>query len=75
MTVPPHKSILEILEDNGIPVLSSCRSGVCGTCETDVLEGTPEHRDSFLTAEERESNATMMVCVSRCAGRRLLLDV
>ncbi|WP_300590556.1 PDR/VanB family oxidoreductase [Microbacterium sp.] len=75
LTVPPHKSILEILEDNGIPVLSSCRSGVCGTCETDVLEGTPEHRDSFLTAEERESNATMMVCVSRCAGRRLLLDV
>lgn len=75
LAVPPHKSILEILEDNGISMLSSCRSGVCGTCETDVLEGTPEHRDAVLTPEEREANETMMVCVSRCSGGRLLLDL
>lgn len=75
LTVPPHKSILEVLEDNGISMLSSCRSGVCGTCETDVLEGTPEHRDAVLTPEEREANETMMVCVSRCAGKRLVLDL
>lgn len=75
LTVPPHKSILEVLEENGVSLLSSCRAGVCGTCETTVLEGVPEHRDSVLTAEERAANETMMVCVSRCAGRRLMLDL
>lgn len=75
LTVPPDRSILEILEDNGLGVLSSCRAGVCGTCETPVLEGTPQHRDSVLTPEEREANETMMVCVSRCAGGRLVLDL
>ncbi|WP_375401056.1 PDR/VanB family oxidoreductase [uncultured Amnibacterium sp.] len=75
LTVPPEKSILQTLEDNGIFVLSSCRAGICGTCETTVLEGTPQHRDSVLTPEERAANETMMVCISRCAGRRLLLDL
>jgi ferredoxin-NADP reductase len=56
LTVPAHKSVLEILEDNGVSLLSSCRSGICGTCETTVLDGTPEHRDSVLTPEERAAN-------------------
>ncbi|WP_188679742.1 PDR/VanB family oxidoreductase [Subtercola lobariae] len=75
LTVPPHKTILEVLEENGVTLLSSCRAGVCGTCETTVLEGIPDHRDSVLTDEERASNETMMVCVSRCIGRRLVLDI
>ncbi|MET9969595.1 oxidoreductase, partial [Streptomyces sp. NPDC006356] len=44
-------------------------------CETDVLDGTPDHRDSVLTAEEQESGETMMICVSRCRGKRLVLDL
>lgn len=75
LTVPPRKSILEVLEDHGVSMLSSCRAGTCGTCETTVLDGTPEHRDSVLSPEERAASDTMMVCVSRCVGRRLVLDL
>ncbi|HVW43960.1 MAG TPA: PDR/VanB family oxidoreductase [Amycolatopsis sp.] len=75
LTVPADRSILEVAEDAGLPVLSSCREGTCGTCETGVLEGVPDHRDSLLTAEEQAANDTMMICVSRSCGRKLVLDL
>jgi ferredoxin-NADP reductase len=75
LTVDPGRSILETVEAAGVSVLSSCREGTCGTCETDVLEGEPEHRDSLLTEAERQSNETMFICVSRCLGPRLTLDL
>jgi len=75
VTVPPGQSILEALDENGVSVLSSCQEGVCGTCETRVLEGVPDHRDSLLSEEEREANEYMMVCVSRSKSERLVLDL
>jgi ferredoxin-NADP reductase len=75
VTVPPGKSIIEVLEENGVSVLSSCLEGVCGTCETAVLSGTPDHRDSLLTLEEREANEYMMICVGRALSDRLELDL
>jgi ferredoxin-NADP reductase len=75
LTVPADRSILSTLLDAGVQVLSSCQEGTCGTCETDVLAGTPEHHDSLLTEEERASCETMMICVSRSAGGRLVLDL
>ncbi|EHR48946.1 flavodoxin reductase family protein [Saccharomonospora marina XMU15] len=75
LLVPPDKSILEVVEDAGIPVLSSCQEGTCGTCETEVREGVPDHRDSLLTDEEREAGETMMICVSRSCGPRLVLEL
>ncbi|WP_181794585.1 PDR/VanB family oxidoreductase [Streptomyces sp. WELS2] len=75
VTVPPDKSVLEAVEEAGAGVLSSCREGTCGTCETTVLEGTVDHRDSLLTAAEREAHDTMMICVSRAACPRLVLDL
>nr|WP_308213139.1 PDR/VanB family oxidoreductase [Mycolicibacterium chitae] len=75
VTVPADRSVLEALEEQGLPVMSSCRSGMCGTCETPVLSGIPEHRDDVLTHEERESNEYMMICVSRCRGDKLVLDI
>lgn len=75
VTVPEDKSILEAVEDAGAPALSSCQEGICGTCETSVLEGVPDHRDSLLTDEERAANNTMMICVSRACTRRLVLDL
>lgn len=56
-------------------VLSSCRRGTCGTCEVAVLEGEVEHRDSVLTPLEQADGAVMMVCVSRAACPRLVLDL
>lgn len=75
LTVPEDRSILSVLLDAGVPVLSSCQEGTCGTCETDVLAGTPEHHDSLLTEEERAAGETMLICVSRAAGGRLVLDL
>lgn len=73
--VPAGKSLLDALLDAGVDVDHSCREGVCGSCETTVLDGTPEHRDGVLTKAERESGKTMMVCVSGCKGHRLVLDL
>jgi ferredoxin-NADP reductase len=75
LTVPPDRSILEVVEDAGVFVLSSCREGTCGTCETGVLAGEVDHRDSLLTDEERAANDTMFICVSRAACPRLVLDL
>lgn len=74
-TVPADKSILDVLEASGIKVLSSCHEGTCGTCETAVLDGVPDHRDSVLTDEEQAANDTMMICVSRACSARLVLDL
>jgi ferredoxin-NADP reductase len=73
--ITPDDSILEVLEAAEIPVLGSCYEGVCGTCETRVLAGTPEHRDSVLTEAERAAGEVMMVCVSRSRTERLVLDL
>jgi len=77
LTVPADRSTLEVLEDAGIHILSSCREGTCGTCETGVLEGEIDHRDSILTKEEQAAGDCMMVCVSRAARAcpRLVLDL
>ncbi|WP_079049860.1 PDR/VanB family oxidoreductase [Streptomyces torulosus] len=75
LTVPPGRSVLEAVEEAGVPVDFSCREGTCGTCETDVLEGRPDHRDSLLTEEERAAGDTMLICVSRSCGPRLVLDL
>ncbi len=75
LKVPAGKSLLDALLEAGIAVEHSCKEGVCGSCETRVLEGIPEHRDGVLSKSERESNQTMMVCVSGCKGKRLVLDL
>lgn len=75
LTVPPERTILDVVEEAGISVLSSCGEGTCGTCETPVLEGEPDHRDSVLTEEEREVNDCMMICISRSCTPRLILDL
>ena len=59
----------------GIPMLSSCRQGICGTCEADVLDGIPDHRDSLLTDAERAANSCMFVCVSSSRSDQLVLDL
>jgi len=75
LTVPPDRSILDVADAAGVPVLFSCREGTCGTCETGVLEGRVDHRDSLLTPEEQEAHDTMFICVSRAASARLVLDL
>jgi ferredoxin-NADP reductase len=75
LEVPLDRSILDVVEENGVLVVSSCRTGTCGTCQTPVLEGEIEHRDSVLTPGEQEDGDTMMICVSRANCPRLVLDL
>jgi ferredoxin-NADP reductase len=75
VTVDPGVSVLDAVAGAGVVVLSSCRVGTCGTCETPVLEGSVEHRDSVLTPDEQADDTVMMICVSRAAGPRLVLDL
>jgi tetrachlorobenzoquinone reductase len=75
VAVPPGKTILETLNEAGIEPSSSCIQGVCGTCETRVLDGVPDHRDAILTPEERAASRTMMICVSGAKTGRLVLDL
>jgi vanillate O-demethylase ferredoxin subunit len=75
IAVPADKSILEALHEAGVEVAYSCGQGICGTCETRVIEGEPDHRDEFLSEEERETNKTMMICCSRAKSARLVLDL
>lgn len=75
VTVQPGVSVLDAALGAGASVLSSCRRGLCGTCETTVLAGRPDHRDSLLEDDERARGDSMFVCVSRSAGARLVLDL
>ncbi|MFH8569534.1 PDR/VanB family oxidoreductase [Streptomyces sp. NPDC017993] len=75
VTVPPDKTVLQSVEEAGVQVLSSCEEGTCGTCETPVLDGVVDHRDSLLTPAEQACNDTMFLCVSRAACPLLVLDL
>jgi vanillate O-demethylase ferredoxin subunit len=74
-TVPPDKTVLQVLTENGIYVASSCEEGICGTCVTTVLEGIPDHRDDYQTDEEKAANTQMNICVSRALSPRIVLDL
>jgi vanillate O-demethylase ferredoxin subunit len=75
LVVPGDRSILEVLEQNGHEVPYSCREGLCGTCQTGVVSGVPDHRDYVLSHEERQCGKSMMVCVSRSKEALLVLDL
>lgn len=74
-TVGPDQSILDVLVANQVDVLSSCEEGTCGTCETGILSGTADHRDTVLEPEEQAANTSLMICVSRASCPRLVLDL
>jgi ferredoxin-NADP reductase len=75
LSVPPDQSVFEVCKQAGVSVVGSCLEGICGTCETEVVDGDVDHRDSVLNDEEREANEYMMICVSRCRSARLTLDL
>lgn len=75
LVVPPDRSILEVVRDVVPRVPFSCEEGYCGSCETRVLGGVPDHADDILSPEEHEANDTMMICVSRSRAANLVLDL
>lgn len=75
MRVEADQTIIDVLYDAGIEVPVSCEQGVCGTCVTRIIHGTPEHRDSFLTEAQHAANDQFTPCCSRAKSPRLVLDL
>jgi ferredoxin-NADP reductase len=73
--VTPDTTLHKQLIASGVFIPFSCEEGICGSCETRVLEGEVDHRDSILSPAERAANSVMMVCVSGCKSQRLVLDL
>ncbi len=76
LQVGKDSTILQAIEADGrLNIECLCRNGVCGTCETSIVEGAAEHHDSYLDEEEKEAQETMMICVSRAKGKKITLDL
>ncbi|WP_236638253.1 PDR/VanB family oxidoreductase [Mangrovicoccus ximenensis] len=75
VTVGPEDTIAKALARAGVKIEVKCEEGVCGTCVTDVIEGGIDHRDQFLTGEEREEGEMICACCSRASGPKLVLDI
>jgi vanillate O-demethylase ferredoxin subunit len=72
--VKPGDTILESLASAGVDLPSSCEQGICGACETRVLEGEPDHRDLILSQKEKDANNKMFICCSGSKSASLVLD-
>ena len=75
VSVASDKTVVQALAEAGVEVLTSCEQGVCGTCLTRVLAGTPDHRDMYLTPQEQAANDTFLPCCSRSKSAVLTLDL
>lgn len=75
LTVPPDRTLLEVVREALPDTPYSCEEGYCGTCETRVIDGLPEHNDQILSPEERARSRTMMICVGRSHTPELILDL
>lgn len=75
LEIGPDDTVLDVLEDNGYAPDCSCRGGVCGECETAVIAGEIEHHDDYLSEEVKREHSRMMICVSRAASERVVLDL
>ncbi len=75
LAVAPGKTLLDTLLDNDVSVPYACSNGICGTCLTGVVSGVPDHRDEFLSPDEKELGRSMMVCCSGSKSTVLVLDL
>ena len=73
LPVEPGESMADVLQLAGIAIDTLCEQGVCGTCVTRWLAGSPDHRDSCLSPEEQATHVA--VCCARSHGPTLTLDL
>ena len=74
-TIPEDQTVLSYLLSKGVDIPWSCEQGICGACLTRVVSGEPDHRDQYLTPEERARNDLFTPCCSRARGKRLVIDL
>jgi len=75
INIPKEQTVTQALAAAGIDILMSCEQGVCGTCLTGVLDGIPDHKDSYLTPDEKAANDQFTPCCSRAKSAQLVLDI
>jgi vanillate O-demethylase ferredoxin subunit len=75
LTIPPDRTILDVLLEHGINAPYGCMQGSCGMCETAVIDGTPAHGDMLLSDEEKAKNDKLLICCSRSLSPVLTLDL
>ncbi len=75
ISIPPGRTVTNVLKQHGVDIGVACQRGVCGTCVTRVLEGIPEHRDHYLSTEEKAKNDQFTPCCSRSKTSLLVLDL
>jgi ferredoxin len=75
LSVPPDKTILEVVREAGVAAASNCEHGTCGACEVKVLEGVPDHFDAVLSPQDKRAGKSMMICCSGALTERLVLDL
>jgi ferredoxin-NADP reductase len=75
ITVDAASTIVAALSKAGVKITTSCEEGICGTCLCTVLAGSPDHRDVYLTDEEKAANDQMLLCCSRSKTPQLVLDL
>lgn len=73
--IPVDRSILSVLEENGIEVFKSCEEGICGSCVSGLLEGVADHRDNCLSKAEKEAGEQIAICVSRARSPKLVIEL
>jgi ferredoxin-NADP reductase len=76
LVVPRNRSLLEVIEAEGIQMISNCRRGECGVCAVTIVDADRgiDHRDVFLSEEQKAANQKMCACVSRAVGGRLVIE-
>ena len=73
--VEAGETLLDALLNAGVDVPFACSEGICGSCRIEVIDGVPDHRDHFLTDQEKASNRSIMVCCSGARSPVLTLDL
>jgi vanillate O-demethylase ferredoxin subunit len=73
--IPANRSILSVLEENGIEVFKSCEEGICGSCVSGLLEGLPDHRDQCLSTADHVAGDRIALCVSRALTDHLVIEL
>ncbi len=75
LEVTAEQSILDALLSAGVDAPHSCRTGICRSCAVRVISGEPDHRDTALSDQERDSQQLICPCVSRANSHSLTLDL
>lgn len=63
--VAQGSTLADVLEENGVPVIIACRSGMCGSCKCKVTKGEVTRTSTETLSEEDIANGYTLACSSQ----------